>query len=138
VFRRWVGERIFILLLYVNDILAQVDEKEAEHLREHLRKCFGEVQFEIGSKLSYLGMQVEIWDEGTEVDMNFYVKKLLEGATVKGQSLPGYHNSFVVDDNAQKLRESEKKLFSLHDSEVTVLGEAGQARYTDSGDIPMY
>jgi hypothetical protein len=38
VFRKWVGERIAVLLLDVNDILAQVDEKEAEHLREHLRK----------------------------------------------------------------------------------------------------
>jgi hypothetical protein len=29
VFRKWVGGRIFVLLLYVDDILAQVDEKEA-------------------------------------------------------------------------------------------------------------
>jgi hypothetical protein len=32
VFRKRVGERIFVLLLYVDDILAQVDEKEAERL----------------------------------------------------------------------------------------------------------
>jgi hypothetical protein len=84
VFRKRVGERIFVLLLYVDDILAQVDDKEAERLREHLMKRFGEVQFEVGSKLSYLGMQIDIRNEGTMIDMSFYVKKLLEGTMVKG------------------------------------------------------
>jgi hypothetical protein len=32
VFKKWVGGRIFVLLLYVDDILAQVDKKEAERL----------------------------------------------------------------------------------------------------------
>jgi len=32
------------------------------------------VQFEIGEKLSYLGMQIEIRDDGTIVDMSFYVR----------------------------------------------------------------
>jgi hypothetical protein len=84
VFRKRVGNRIFILLLYVDDILAQVDKQEAERLRVHLKKRFREVQFEIGEKLSYLGMQINIKDEGTMVDMSFYIKKLLEGMTVKG------------------------------------------------------
>jgi len=84
VFRKQVGERIFVLLLYVNDILAQVDKKEAERLQKHLMRKFGEVQFEVGSKLLYLGMQIDIRDEGTVVDMSFYVKKLLEEASVKG------------------------------------------------------
>jgi len=44
VFRKWVGNRVFILLLYVDDILAQVDKQEAERLRVHLKKRFGEVQ----------------------------------------------------------------------------------------------
>ena len=51
-FRKRVGNRIFILLLYVDDILAQVDKQEAERLRVHLKKPFGEVQFEIGERLS--------------------------------------------------------------------------------------
>jgi hypothetical protein len=43
VFRKWVGGRIFVLLLYVDDILAQVDEKEAVCLREYLMRRVGEV-----------------------------------------------------------------------------------------------
>jgi hypothetical protein len=126
VFRKRVGERIFVLLLYVDDILAQVDDKEADRLREHLMRRFGEVQFEIGSKLSYLGMQIDIRDEGTMIDMSFYVKKLLEGTTVKGQSSPGNHNSFIVDERAQKLEESEKKYF--HSTTAKLLYLAKRAR----------
>ncbi len=73
---------------------------------------FGEVQFEVGTKLSYLGMQIDIKDKGTMVDMNFYVKKLLEEASVKGQSSPGNHNSFIVHEYAQGLEESEKSIFT--------------------------
>ncbi len=47
VFRLIVGDRIFILLLYVDDILALVDAEEAKRLREHLEKRFGTVQFGI-------------------------------------------------------------------------------------------
>jgi hypothetical protein len=40
------------------------------------------VQFEIGEKLSYLGMQIEIRDDGTIVDMSFY-KKYFHSTTAK-------------------------------------------------------
>jgi hypothetical protein len=60
-----VGSRIFILLLYVDDILAIVDEKEAEKIRAHLVAKFGTVLFEVNGRLSYLGMEIEISDEGT-------------------------------------------------------------------------
>lgn len=65
-----MGDRIFILLLYVDDILGQVDKEEVE--------CLRRVQFEIGKKMSHLGMQIEIRDGSTPVHMSFYVKKLLE------------------------------------------------------------
>ncbi len=38
VFRKRVGERYLILLLYVNDILALVDQEEADKLREQLQR----------------------------------------------------------------------------------------------------
>ena len=56
VFRKWVGDRIFYLLLYVDDILALVDKEEVEKIRERLQKRFGEIVF--GKKLSYLGMEI--------------------------------------------------------------------------------
>jgi len=126
VFRKRVGNRVSILLLYVDDILAQVDEREVKRLRVHLKKRFGEVQFEIGEKLSYLGMQINIKDEGTTVDMSFYIKKLLEGTTVKGQASPGNHSSFIVDKESQLLDESERKYF--HSTMAKLLYLAKRAR----------
>jgi hypothetical protein len=126
VFRKRVGNRVSILLLYVDDILAQVDEREVKRLRVHLKKRFGEVQFEIGEKLSYLGMQINIKDEGTTVDMSFYIKKLLEGTTVKGQASPGNHSSFIVDKESQLLDESERKYF--HSTMAKLLYLAKHAR----------
>jgi hypothetical protein len=69
VFVRQVGEKIFILLLYVDDILGIVDDKEAKKLKTHLEARFGTVQFKEGGRLSYLGMEVDITDAGTSVDM---------------------------------------------------------------------
>jgi hypothetical protein len=125
VFRLIVRDRIFILLLYVDDILALVDAAEAKHLRKHLEKRFGTVQFEILKKLSYLGMQLDIKEDGAIVDMTFYVEKLLEGLTLNMMSSPGNHNSFIVDDNAKLLNEEDRKFF--HSSTAKLLCLAKRA-----------
>ncbi len=78
-----MGDRIFILMLYVDDIMAVVDAEEPERLKKKiLDKLFGKVEFEVGDKTSYLGMEMSLRDEGTIVDMYFYVKQLLEGELV--------------------------------------------------------
>jgi hypothetical protein len=50
VFRKIVSGKIFVLLVYVDDILALVDRKEAEILRARLVERFGTVQFEVARK----------------------------------------------------------------------------------------
>jgi hypothetical protein len=50
VFRKWVGDRIFYLLLYADDILELVDKEEAVKIGERLRKRFGEIVFEVEKK----------------------------------------------------------------------------------------
>jgi len=126
------GRKNICAAVYVDDILAQVDKKEAERLQKHLMRKFGEVQFEVGSKVSYFGMQIDIRDEGTMVDMNFYVKKLLEEASVKGQSLLANPNS-LLSTNMRRDWKKVKEVLSLNDGKVTVPSEAGQARYTYGG-----
>jgi hypothetical protein len=56
-------------------------------------------------------MKINIKDEGTTVDMSFYIKKLLEGTTVKGQASPGNRSLFIVDKESQLLDKSERKYF---------------------------
>ena len=103
VFRKRRDDRIFILLLYVDDILANVDSEEAERLRQNLIKRFGTVQFEVGGRLSYLGMQLELKETGTVIDMTFYVKQLLEGVDVPVRMSPGTKFTFMIAENAMAL-----------------------------------
>lgn len=110
-FKKQVGNRLFIALLYVDDILAIVDVAEAERLRKQLLDKFGMVQFEVGNKHSYLGVEIEVSDEGTKVDMSFYVKELLKHFEVVMQLSPAKKDWFVVDEEADLLSEELRKLF---------------------------
>jgi hypothetical protein len=69
ILRKKIGEKIFILLVYVDDILAFVDKDEVERLRKFLNQRFGKVQFVVRNKHSYLGMQISIMGSGIMVDM---------------------------------------------------------------------
>jgi hypothetical protein len=111
VFVKQVGEMIFTLLLHVDDILALVDAKEAKKIEQSLRRRFGEVQFEVGEELSYLGMKINIKDEGTTVDMSFYVAQILEGEDVQVAASPTTKETYNVDEGLQKLCDAEKKWF---------------------------
>jgi hypothetical protein len=120
VFVKQVGDRIFILLLYVDDILAIVDKAEAERIRVTLVALvarFGTVQFEIGGRLSYLGMEIDIRDTSTVIDMSFYVKQVVVDAetrfVVTTYESPGVRTSYVVEDDTEKLSEDRRAWFHL-------------------------
>jgi len=67
----------------VDDILAIIDKEEAERIRAHLVAKFGTMLFEMNGRLSYLGMEIEILDQGTRINMSFYVKQILKDAKEK-------------------------------------------------------
>jgi hypothetical protein len=60
--------------------------------------------------LSYLGMQISITDEGTEVSMSFYVQQLLEGLSIAVKPSPGTKATYIVDKAWVRLNE---KYFTL-------------------------
>ena len=60
-----VGKRIYILLLYVDDILAVVDAGEAKRLKKTLTKVFGELQVGAGDRMLYLRIEISIKDDRT-------------------------------------------------------------------------
>jgi hypothetical protein len=103
VFVRQVGAMIFILLLHIDDIRATVDKKEAARIEAALKQWFGEVQFEVGDELSYLGMKISIRNEGTTVDMGYYVGQILEGEEVEVEASPTTKETYTVDVRSAKL-----------------------------------
>jgi hypothetical protein len=123
VFRKMAGERIYILLVYVDDILALVDKKEAEKIRKHLDKRFGKVLFEEGKELSYLGMQICIKENGLIVDMMFYAKKILENEDVQVMRSPAIKNMFIVDESSRLLGEEDRKQFHTKTAKLLYLAK---------------
>ncbi len=103
-----MGDRIFILMLYVDDIMAIVAKEEAKILKSRLEKLFGMVQFEVGDKMSYLGMNITIGDQGMMVDMTFYARQLLEGEQVDEYGSLGTKSIFIVK-SSKALLEDERK-----------------------------
>jgi hypothetical protein len=121
VFRKVAGDRIYILLVYVDDILALVDQDEAKKLRKLFDKRFGKVQFELGKKHSYLGMQICIAEEGIIVDMTFYAKKILECEDVQEMRSPATKLMFIVKENSRLLSEEDRKQFHAKTAKLLYL-----------------
>jgi hypothetical protein len=126
VFMKQVGDRVYLLLLYVDDILAVVDAEEVLKIKAKLEELFGTIQFEEGNKLSYLGMDVAIKNSGTTIDMRFYVDQLLEGEEVEVFDSPGTKNMLIVETNSKALQEEVRK--SFHSKTVKLLYLAKRAR----------
>jgi len=103
--------------------LANVDSEEAERLRQNLIKRFGTVQFEVSGRLSYLGMQIEMKETGTVIDMTFYVKQLLEGVDVPVRASPGTKFTFMIAENAMVLAEVDCKVFHTQVAKLLFLSK---------------
>jgi len=104
-----------------------VDKEEAERLKTKLQRQFGELIYEVGKKLSYLGMEIAVTQEGMRLDMTHFVKKLLEGMEEGRQyESPGTKDSFAVDETAKKLDEADRKDF--HSKKAKLLYLAKRAR----------
>jgi hypothetical protein len=130
--------RIYLLLLHIDDILANVDREVAMNLKARLEKAFVTIQFKEGGRLSYLGMQLELREEGTVVDMSFYTKQLLEGKNFKEAPSPSTKRTFKVDEESPLLCDKERKYF--HSTVAKLLFMAKQARpdLIDCSQFPVY
>jgi hypothetical protein len=126
VFVKQVGDCLYILLLYVDDILAVMDAEEAEKLRTRLEELFGTIQYEEGAKLTYLGMDVNIEDQGMTIDMIFYVKQVLEGETVEEFDSPGTKNMFIVASESKALEEDVRKSFHSKTAKLLFLAKCAR------------
>jgi hypothetical protein len=113
IFRKMNRSRIYLLLLHVDDILANVDREEAMALKAQLKKAFGTIQFEEGSRLLYLGMQLELREEGTVIDISFYAKQLLDGKDFKEMLSLSTNKTFENEEGSPLLDDEEKKYFHL-------------------------
>ena len=82
VMRRVVNGMIFVILIYVDDLLVFANQEETDGLRALLTASFSAITMLTGHELSYLGMQMVWSDKGFEVSMEYYKNKCLKNGRV--------------------------------------------------------
>jgi hypothetical protein len=102
IFCRLINEKIFILILYVNDILLFADSVEIARVKTFMERGFKWITVIQEKTQSYLRMNVELQDHKIIVDMEYFTQQLLSLFTnIKQYPTPAVKECF-------KLRESPK------------------------------
>jgi hypothetical protein len=103
---------IFIILIYVDDLLIFATALEMEILRALLTEAFKSITMEVDQKLSYLGMQIVWSDAGFDISMEHYVKQLLgDWPNVLLRTGLGTKDTFKLDVLSPALAEKPRQLF---------------------------
>jgi len=112
VMRRIVGEKVFLLLIYVDDILILADAAEIDRMEKVFLKEFTWITIERNNKLSYLGMLVSLEEGTATIDMTYFIEKLLESyKNLVARTTPSNKSIFQVSEDAVVLQEEERKVF---------------------------
>ena len=109
VMRKVVNNMIFIILIYVDDLLIFATALEMEILRALLTEAFKSITMEVDQELSYLGMQIVWSDVGFDISMDHYVKQLLgDSPNVLLRTGPGTKDTFKMDVLSPTLAEKPR------------------------------
>ena len=111
--RKVVVDMIFIILIYVDDLLIFATVLEMEILRALLTEAFKSITMEVDQKHSYLGMQIVWSDASFDISMEHYVKQLLgDWPNVLLRTGPGTKDTFKLDVLSPALAEKPRQLFT--------------------------
>jgi hypothetical protein len=127
VFKRVDGDRVYLLIVYVDDILMIVTEEEVTRLHGLFVEEFRWITMEVGRKQSYLGMQISFRSGEVRVDMKSYIEKILItfGKELVQYQNPGRKDLFMVEEE-DNLSSDEVKTF--HTAVAKLLYLAKRAR----------
>ena len=110
--RELEGNKVFLLLIYVDDILVLATHKEMERLKAKFVEEFQWITMDVGEQHSYLGMQLQFYDRYLTVDMIHFIEKMLVDINqLIHYKIPATKNIFSVDETANALSEKERKEF---------------------------
>jgi hypothetical protein len=111
-------------VVYVDDLLIFVTKKEMEALKELFVKKFQWITMEVTKKVSYLGMQINRWDNQVEVSMDFFLSKLLKPYEfLPVRQTPGTRTVYQVNTQAEKLKEVEQRVFHTETAKLLFLAK---------------
>ncbi len=114
VFRKNVGEYVYTLLVYMDDILVSTKPDKLKQIKQVIIKEFKWITVDVGEDHSYLGKQLQITKGRDEVDMRFYIEKVLVlSGVLKKCLVPGDKEVFMVREDALILSTMRQKSFHM-------------------------
>lgn len=133
IMRRIINNEIYIIMIYVDDLLLLTDKTEADRLEKELITEFNSITMLKGETQSYLGMQITLQNHQAVIDMSYFVQATIEAfqkqmdiTTIKHHPTPGNKTYFAIDHHSQQLSDKHKKIF--HTTTAKLLYLAKRAR----------
>jgi len=127
IFCQVVGDRVFLLIVYVDDILKLATADKIKRLEEAFTEEFRWITLEIGTSHSYLGMQLNFGSGFVTIDMTFYVDKVLsEHQDVTSTMIPAHKVLFRVDKASELLKSGEARKFHTTVARLLYLSKPGR------------
>jgi hypothetical protein len=74
----WKVNQLYILILYVDDILLFADQEEIDRVQAFMKQEFKWITVVKGKVQSYIGMNIEVSSYKVTVNMNYYTQQLLQ------------------------------------------------------------
>jgi hypothetical protein len=112
VFRRVVGEKVYLLTLYVDDILLIAERMEIERIGKAFEAEYRWITMAVGNSHSYIGMKLTVERGRVVLDMRYYLENLLEPFdNPQVKAVPGNKETFMVKEQAEKLDPKKRTLF---------------------------
>jgi hypothetical protein len=100
--RRIVDGKVFLLLIYVDDILIIADKMEIKRIQGIFMQEFTWITFDVNNQHSYLGMQISLEKGIATIDMTNFVDKLIgDCVNLREYTSPAGKNIFLVDPEAE-------------------------------------
>jgi hypothetical protein len=118
---------MYLLVIYVDDILIIAEQEEIARLEKEFTKEFWWITMVMNNEQSYLGMQVRIGDGKISLDMRYYLEKVLS----KHDNLqvvvgPGSAEGLAVDPSSALLEEDRKGKFHTSMAKLLYLSKRGR------------
>jgi len=127
IFRRVVEDRVFLLIVYVDDILILATVDEIRRIEDFFTEEFRWITLEIGKSHSYLGMQLNFGSGFVTIDMTFYVDKVLsEYQDVISTMIPARKDLFRVNKASELLKPGAARKFHTTVARLLYLSRRGR------------
>ncbi len=124
------NNKIYLIMIYVDDLLLLTDKAEATRLEKELTAEFRWLTMTTGDTQSYLGMQITLQNHAVHIDMSFFIKATLDAfkTQMKNNNLkycaaPGNKNYFTINHQSILLGDEQRKFFHMTTAKLLYLAK---------------